>query len=220
MNCLLLFFIFINFFFSCTTRVKLLSQVYSDCCFDQDRPVSISKGEVLILDSKEMLTKEEASKYGYNLSRIKISADTLTEADTVISEIDYNKIKNLMKTKPFYYDSIGTINFAYNTIPSELDSQYKKYEKIDHFIQYKDKYIFTTADYTKEYTERNKLYVQSTKNNYLEALNLEIHSLPSPEFLLMDIFGDTEPEILVFDNYYFMNHYLTYIAIYKINFKR
>lgn len=208
------------FFFSCKRDEPFVSKVYSECCFDQDRPVSISNGEVLILDNKEMLTKEEAKKYGYNLNCIKVNSDTMVGHDTIISAEDYDRIRYLMKSKSFYYDSIGTIKFTYDKIPAVLDSQFVGDEKIDHFKHYKNYYIFTTGNYSsnlREDSERIKLYFKSTKNKKQQIIILENQSMPTPEILLYDIIGNSETEILIVYNYYFMNHYLTSFTIYKIN---
>ncbi len=205
---------------SCKKDEILVKEIYSGCCFDQDRPVALSKTEMIILANKEMLTDGEAAKYGYTLNIIKINADTLKEIDTTVSTKDYDKINNKMKGNSFYYDSIGNIKFSYDKIPAEFDSIFSKDEKIDHFIHYKDKYIFTTVNNSlniRNDSERNKLYVQSTKNNKKKAMILEVNSMPTPEILLYDFIGDIEPEIFVINNYYFMNHYLTSFTIYQTN---
>ena len=221
MRCTIIFIYVSLFTFSCNKKNRLLTPIYSACCYDQDRSISISKDGIVILENDGMFLDKGEKKHEYLLNIIKTNGDTLKEIDSTLNLHDYQKTKEIMKRKPFYYDSIGKIKFVYNKIPSALSLKFTDDEEISHLISYKDKHIFTTFSFglkAKNYSEKNKLYVQSQNGNHIEIANLEMYTLPTSELLLYDIIGDEEPEIFVINNYYFMNHYLTNFDIYKINF--
>ncbi|MEO6255075.1 MAG: hypothetical protein ABIO79_17330 [Ferruginibacter sp.] len=197
-----------------------IKNIYSDCCYAQSAAFAVSSKGLSALDTKDLLTPEEAGKYGYHLYRAKMDMDTLLKVDTVIKGGDYERVKKEMNAGILYIDSLGSHQFQYEETPQELTLKFNRNEKVDHVLYYKNYVLYTTynGNIDTRIEASNKLYILSRPDNKTVVVNLMSHSLPTPDLLLEDINGDGEKEIIVLGFYHLMNHDLAEIAVYKINF--